>query len=93
MIWSLLLVNDDLMKKINIQINRYVFFSACNENPYYILGKTYMKKYNYKRAEQILYMGYQTYPYATELLEKDLVVCLRLLGKHQKADLIEAQKE
>ncbi len=69
------------------------FFSACNENPYYILGKTYMKKYNYKRAEQILYMGYQTYPYATEMLKKDLVVCLRLLGKHQKADLIETKKE
>ncbi|MDX9703207.1 MAG: hypothetical protein RBU23_09205 [Candidatus Auribacterota bacterium] len=69
------------------------FFGACNENPYYILGKTYMNKYNYKRAQQVLYTGYKTFPFNTQELKKDLVICLRLLGEHRKADLIETQKE
>jgi|GEM_PF-3443087 len=69
------------------------FFKSLNVNPYLILGKAYMVRADYAEAQKPLYAGYNTFPFNTEGLVDDLILCLELAGEHEKAELIKQKKK
>ena len=68
------------------------FFQSLNFNPYYILGNEYIKQQKYEKALDVLKTGEKRFPFNSEELKNELILCLRLLGKHEEAELIEQKK-
>jgi len=68
------------------------FFKSLNFNPYDVLGNEYIKQQKYEKALDVLRAGEEMFPFNSEELKSKLVLCLRLLGKHEEAELIEKKK-
>ena len=68
------------------------FFKSLNFNPYYVLGNEYIKQQKYDKAIDVLRVGEKTFPFNSEELKNEFILCLRLLGKHDEAELIEKKK-
>lgn len=69
------------------------FFKSLDANPYLILGKAYMVRADYSEAQEILYAGNNTFPFNSGELIDELILCLNLSGKKEKAELLKKQRK